>query len=119
LRRFAPNVGVGSWRPPVTLAQATQRKTNAAKRGWFATRLHQMFGEEGEEEDVTGKRNAENDDERKTKKTVVVPALVLVASEALQDEEVFLNYRLSTHVKRPEWYYPVDEEEDKRRWASE
>jgi hypothetical protein len=32
---------------------------------------------------------------------------------------VFLNYRLSTHVERPEWYHPVDAEEDKRRWASD
>ena len=51
--------------------------------------------------------------------TAVVPALALVASEALRDEEVFLNYRLSTHVERPEWYHPVDAEEDKRRWASD
>ena len=50
---------------------------------------------------------------------VVVPALALVAVEALRDEEVFLNYRLSTHVKRPVWYHPVNAEEDARRWAME
>jgi hypothetical protein len=34
------------------------------------------------------------------------------------DEEVFLNYRLnpaSTHM--PDWYQPVDIDEDFRRWA--
>ena len=49
----------------------------------------------------------------------VVPALALVAAESLVDEEVFLNYRLSTHVERPKWYVPVNAEEDARRWASE
>lgn len=46
-----------------------------------------------------------------------VPGLALVASRPLQDEELLLNYRLSNHVSRPLWYTPVDEEEDKRRWA--
>ena len=48
---------------------------------------------------------------------VVVPTLVLVATEGMRDEEVFLNYRLSTHVKRPDWYHAVNAEEDERRWA--
>ena len=48
---------------------------------------------------------------------VVVPTLVLVAKRFILDEEVFLNYRLSTHVKRPDWYHPVNAEEEKRRWA--
>ncbi|MED6224289.1 hypothetical protein PIB30_082614 [Stylosanthes scabra] len=42
-----------------------------------------------------------------------VPTLktvVLVASRALQDEELFLNYRLSNSKQLPEWYNPVDEE---------
>lgn len=43
--------------------------------------------------------------------------LVLVATRALQDEELFLNYRLSNTKRRPEWYAPVDEEEDRRRWS--
>ncbi|XP_054808906.1 uncharacterized protein LOC129311004 isoform X2 [Prosopis cineraria] len=43
--------------------------------------------------------------------------LVLVATRALQDEELLLNYRLSNSKQRPEWYAPVDEEEDKRRWS--
>ena len=47
----------------------------------------------------------------------VVPGLALVATRPLEDEEVLLNYRLSTHVDAPPWYYPVDANEDKRRWA--
>lgn len=45
------------------------------------------------------------------------PGLALVATRPLQDEELLLNYRLSTHVARPAWYSPVDEAEDARRWA--
>ncbi|KAH1235359.1 hypothetical protein GmHk_09G027319 [Glycine max] len=43
--------------------------------------------------------------------------LVLIATRPLQDEELFLNYRLSNTKRRPEWYNPVDEEEDRRRWS--
>ncbi|KDP37559.1 hypothetical protein JCGZ_05998 [Jatropha curcas] len=47
----------------------------------------------------------------------VLKTLVLVATRALCDEEVLLNYRLSNTKRRPEWYSPVDEEEDRRRWS--
>lgn len=47
----------------------------------------------------------------------VLKTLVLVATRELCDEEVFLNYRLSNLKRRPEWYFPVDEEEDQRRWS--
>lgn len=43
--------------------------------------------------------------------------LVLIATRPLQDEELLLNYRLSNTKRRPEWYTPVDEEEDRRRWS--
>lgn len=46
-----------------------------------------------------------------------VLGLALVAVAPIQDEELLLNYRLSTHVKRPAWYHAVDAEEDARRWA--
>ncbi|KAM6566690.1 hypothetical protein CsatA_025818 [Cannabis sativa] len=46
-----------------------------------------------------------------------VRTLVLVATRALSNEEVLLNYRLSNLKRRPEWYTPVDEEEDRRRWS--
>lgn len=42
----------------------------------------------------------------------VLKTLVLVATRALCDEEVFLNYRLSNSKQQPGWYTPVDEEED-------
>ncbi|KAK9106322.1 hypothetical protein Syun_022333 [Stephania yunnanensis] len=47
----------------------------------------------------------------------VLRTLVLVATRALCDEEVLLNYRLSNSKQRPAWYNPVDEEEDRRRWS--
>ncbi|XP_028787795.1 uncharacterized protein LOC114743743 isoform X1 [Neltuma alba] len=47
----------------------------------------------------------------------ILKTLVLVATRALQDEELLLNYRLSNSKRRPEWYAPVDEEEDRRRWS--
>ncbi|OIW01876.1 hypothetical protein TanjilG_31058 [Lupinus angustifolius] len=47
----------------------------------------------------------------------ILKSLVLVATRALQDEELLLNYRLSNTKKRPQWYAPVDEEEDRRRWS--
>ncbi|KAM1084982.1 hypothetical protein ACFX13_010984 [Malus domestica] len=47
----------------------------------------------------------------------VLKSLALVATRALSDEEVLLNYRLSNSKRRPEWYNPVDEEEDRRRWS--
>ncbi|CAI0443994.1 unnamed protein product [Linum tenue] len=47
----------------------------------------------------------------------IMKALVLVATRAICDEEVLLNYRLSNSKRRPTWYTPVDEEEDRRRWS--
>ncbi|RDX73518.1 hypothetical protein CR513_46859, partial [Mucuna pruriens] len=44
-------------------------------------------------------------------------SLVLIATRPLQDEELLLNYRLSNTKRRPDWYTPVDEEEDRRRWS--
>lgn len=49
--------------------------------------------------------------------TPILKTLVLVATRMLCDEEILLNYRLSNLKSRPEWYTPVDEEEDKRRWG--
>ncbi|KAJ0266130.1 hypothetical protein HA466_0001760 [Hirschfeldia incana] len=45
----------------------------------------------------------------------VLKTLVLVATRALCNEELMLNYRMSNSERRPEWYTPVDEEEDGRR----
>lgn len=46
-----------------------------------------------------------------------IRTLVLVATRPICDEEIFLNYRLSNPKKRPTWYHPVDEDEDRRRWS--
>ncbi|CAN8236958.1 unnamed protein product [Cochlearia groenlandica] len=45
----------------------------------------------------------------------VLKTIVLVATRALCNEELFLNYRLSCSERRPEWYTSVGEEEDQRR----
>lgn len=37
--------------------------------------------------------------------------IVLVATRAMCNEEVFLNYRLSNQKKHPSWYTPVEEED--------
>lgn len=47
----------------------------------------------------------------------ILKTLVLVATRAICNEEVLLNYRLSNLKRRPSWYTPVDEEEDRRRWS--
>ena len=47
----------------------------------------------------------------------VLKGLALVASREVRDEELFLNYRLNPGNKYPEWYVPVDAEEDSRRWS--
>ncbi|KAJ7942674.1 SET domain-containing protein 9 [Quillaja saponaria] len=47
----------------------------------------------------------------------ILKTLVLVATRALHDEELLLNYRLSNSKRRPAWYTPVDEEEERRRWS--
>ena len=115
LRPFLPNAALGRWPEPTSREGVVARQAARAKRGWFASRLHDLFGEE---DDPTETRDPP-DEGAAAEAATVVPALALVASEALRDEEVFLNYRLSTHVERPEWYHPVDAEEDKRRWASD
>ena len=112
LRPFPPNAALGRWPEPTSREGVAARQAARAKRGWFAARLHDLFGEEDDD-------SADEPAAAAAEATAVVPALALVASEALRDEEVFLNYRLSTHVERPEWYHPVDAEEDKRRWASD
>lgn len=45
-----------------------------------------------------------------------VHTLVLVATREVSNEELFLNYRLSSYIQQPEWYHPVNVEEEKRRW---
>ena len=46
----------------------------------------------------------------------VLKGLAFVATRQLKDEELFLNYRLNPKNKKPDWYTPVDLEEDERRW---
>ena len=47
-----------------------------------------------------------------------LPCLGLVALSRIEPgAEILLNYRLSSKLKKPEWYHPVDTEEESRRWA--
>lgn len=52
-----------------------------------------------------------------TSDSPILKSLVLVATRAISNEEILLNYRLSNSKRRPSWYAPVDEEEDRRRWG--
>ncbi|XP_024525451.1 uncharacterized protein LOC9658478 [Selaginella moellendorffii] len=45
--------------------------------------------------------------------------LVLVTTRNVCNEELLLNYRLSNPKTKPEWYHPVDEAEERRRWANQ
>lgn len=47
----------------------------------------------------------------------LLPMLALIAVREIWDEEILVNYRLSNFIARPSWYTPVDDAEDKRRWA--
>ena len=40
-----------------------------------------------------------------------------VALRDIEDEELFVDYRINPDVGYPEWYKPVDEEVARRRWA--
>ncbi|XP_052144257.1 uncharacterized protein LOC127763560 [Oryza glaberrima] len=76
----------------------------------------------GEEEPVTMKRFGSfwfksGRSGNQVGESPVLKTLVLVSTRSICDEELFLNYRYSNSKKRPEWYIPVDEEEDKRRWS--
>jgi hypothetical protein len=48
----------------------------------------------------------------------VIRALVLIATRNICNEELYLKYRLSNAKRGPEWYVPVDSEEDERRWGN-
>jgi hypothetical protein len=67
-----------------------------------------MFGEDADKPRARGG----------TVRRDVVRGLVLVSTRDIEDgEEIWLNYRLSTHVTPPAWYVRVDPEEDERRWS--
>ena len=114
LRRYLPNVGLGRWRVPLGTEEAKRRGgAGSGMMGRWGGSTARWPGcsarttRDGEEAEEAGSPPGK----------VVVPTLVLVAKRFILDEEVFLNYRLSTHVKRPDWYHPVNAEEEKRRWA--
>ncbi|KAF0694349.1 Aste57867_14760 [Aphanomyces stellatus] len=50
-------------------------------------------------------------------KRSLVHSLVLVALNDIQDEEVFLNYRYNPSMEYPDWYTPVNRDEDLKMWS--
>ncbi|XP_068682192.1 uncharacterized protein [Montipora foliosa] len=53
------------------------------------------------------------------KTAAVMRTIVFVATEDIHDEELFVNYRMNPSNELPDWYYPVDLEQDKRRWNTD
>eukprot|EP01084_Bolivina_argentea_P281707 482049_1 len=49
-------------------------------------------------------------------KKVLVEGVLLVAMRDLENEEVFVNYRFPKTTWHPDWYHPVDKQEDDDRW---
>jgi len=112
LRRFIPNVNVeddddDGMDKERLLSILSDRTRSMSKR--FSDAALAMFGED-------------EDKPRSVRETSrsAIRALVLIATRDIEDgEEIWLNYRLSPHVKPPSWYVRVDAEEDARRWAPE
>jgi hypothetical protein len=50
---------------------------------------------------------------------VMMRTVVMMANRSLEDEELFLDYRFSPKVERPEWYTPVDDVVEKRSWEKQ
>jgi len=50
--------------------------------------------------------------------SVAMHSVLLLSTRPLQDEELFIDYRLTPGFERPLWYEPVDPEEDERRWSA-
>ena len=109
-RRWTPNVNV-EWEED---AEETESVWSIVRDGerTLAERARDaglaMFGEDEDKPRARGR----------TSRRDVVRGLVLVATRDIEDgEEIWLNYRLSTHVTPPAWYVRVDPEEDARRWS--
>jgi hypothetical protein len=110
LRRFVPNVSIlpdetdNSSKEGLLSILGDSNRTMYRR---FSDASLAIFGEDRDKPRIVD----ENDDN-------AIRALVLVATRDIEDgEEVWLNYRLSTHVQPPEWYSRVDAEEDARRWG--
>ncbi|KAJ7373421.1 hypothetical protein OS493_013014 [Desmophyllum pertusum] len=50
------------------------------------------------------------------KTAAVMRTILFVATEHINNEELFVNYRMNPSAELPDWYTPVDLEQDKRRW---
>ena len=44
-------------------------------------------------------------------------SVAFVTTRDIEDEEILANYRLNPNLGLPDWYTPVDEDEDARRWG--
>ena len=71
-----------------------------------------------EEEGKHGEEEARGGGANPPAQPTPLPLLALVAVRPLPPgTELLLNYRLSPHLAKPDWYAAVDEDEDARRWA--
>eukprot|EP00466_Bigelowiella_natans_P000570 jgi/Bigna1/84977/estExt_fgenesh1_pg.C_10522 len=43
--------------------------------------------------------------------------IVYIATRDIEDEEIFVDYRLNPSLPYPEWYLPIDEEAARKRWT--
>lgn len=110
-RPFVPNVNVEPDEGPEETESVFSILTDATRTvsERFQDASLAVFGEDGDKPKMVKTEAAAMD---------FVRSLVLVATRDIDDgEEVWLNYRLSTHVSPPEWYTRVDPEEDERRWS--
>jgi hypothetical protein len=88
--------------------------------GAAASSIKNRTQDEEEEETSRGTRGVdENINNILPKKSDLAPCVALVALRDIDNEELFLNYRLNPNAPGglPDWYSSVDLEEDARRWS--
>jgi len=116
-----PNVAVASFDVP--LLDGGELEREPWLRRYFPVVVVGQGGEEEKEEDHGEKENKEGSfsifgEPRLPPPPSFLPCLGLVAlSRIYPGTEILFNYRLSSKLKKPEWYHAVGSEEESRRWA--
>ena len=121
-RGRAPNVAVASFDVPL---RGGDLEREPWLRRYFPVVVIGQGGEEGEgDDDETGEEQDKNrsfslfGEPRLPPPPEFLPCLGLVALSRIDPgSEILFNYRLSSKLKKPEWYHIVDPEEESRRWA--
>lgn len=113
-----PNVAVASFDVPLRGGGDLEREPWL--RRYFPVVVVGQGGGEAEEKEDENKRRSFSlfGEPRLPPPPAFLPCLGLVALSRIEPgAELLLNYRLSSRLKKPEWYCPVDPEEESRRWA--